>query len=144
MDIGAVRKALAAAAATAVTSPRLTTYGHVPDSPTTPCVFCAEMSVEFDASHGRGMDELRVTMRVLVSRGDSEASQEFLNSMLSGSGRASLKAALESARGEPGEPALSGAADDLRVEAVRGHTWYEHAGTMFLGAELDVRVIGRG
>lgn len=138
----AVRAELARAAATATTSPRMTALAHVPDSPPAPCVFCAEMDVEFDRAHGRGLDEAKIVVRVLVSRSDDVASQQFLNGLMSGSGVASIKAALESARGAPGELALNGAAHDLRVERARGHTWFEHAGMSFLGVEFDVTVIG--
>jgi hypothetical protein len=64
--------------------------------------------------------------------------------MLSGSGPASLKAAIEAARGAPGQYALGGLAHDLHVMRVQGYRWYEHEGAQFVGAELIVKVIGDG
>ncbi|MCX4752894.1 hypothetical protein [Kitasatospora purpeofusca] len=147
MQIAAVRAAIADAART-VTLPagtrKLTATGYTPDSVTEPHFFTGEVAVDFDRTMGRGVDELEITCRVLVGRGDDRAAQAVLDALLSGAGPASLKAAIEAARGAPGEPALGGLAHDLRVERVQGYRWYEHAGVQYVGAELTIRVIGDG
>ncbi|MFF0295551.1 hypothetical protein ACFYST_06070 [Kitasatospora sp. NPDC004614] len=147
MQVSTVRKALAAAARTVVLPsgvPSLTCTGFVPDSVTEPHFFVGEVAVTYDTAMNRRQDELEITCRVLVGRQDDEASQLVLDALLSGAGPASLKAAIEAARGAPGEPALGGLADDFRLERVQGYRWYEHAGIQYVGAELIIHVWGDG
>lgn len=147
MQISAVRDALANAART-ITLPagiaKLTATGFMPDAVVTPHFFVADIEITYDRVMGRGLDELLCTCRVLVSRSDDRSAQRILDAMLSGSGAASLKAALEAARGAPGQFALGGLADDLHLQRVQGYRWFEHADTTYLGAELTVKVIGSG
>jgi hypothetical protein len=147
MQISAVREAIADAAR-AVVLPAglkaLTCTGYVPDAVTAPHFFVAEYEQVFDRVMNRGLDELTFTTRVLVSRADDRAAQQTLDAMLSGSGPASLKAAIEAARGAPGEYALGGLAHDLHVMRVQGYRWYEHAGSTYVGAEVMIKVIGEG
>ncbi|WP_075693870.1 hypothetical protein [Streptomyces acidiscabies] len=147
MQISAVREALADAARAVVLPdgiPKLTCTGYVPDAVTAPAFFVAEYEQDFDKVMGRGLDELVFTSRVLVGRADDRSAQRILDLMLSGSGPASLKQAIEVARGGPGEYALGGLAHDLHVMRVQGYRWYEHNGATFVGAELMVKVIGEG
>ncbi|NEA61360.1 hypothetical protein [Streptomyces sp. SID12488] len=147
MQISAVRDALADAARVVVLPAgigKLTSTGYVPDSVVVPCFFVAEVDINFDKTMGRGTDELMFTCRVLAGRADDRSSQRVLDALLSGAGVASLKQALEAARGAPGELALGGAADDLHLERVQGYRWYEHQGSSYVGAELAVKVIGDG
>ncbi|MEU0397945.1 hypothetical protein ABZ208_35370 [Streptomyces sp. NPDC006208] len=123
---------------------KLVCTGYVPDAITTPAFFCGEYSVEFDKAMRRSLDEVELTCRVLVSRSDDRAAQRLLDAMLAGAGAASLKAAIEAARGAPGEYALGGLAHDLHVMRIQGYRWYEHQGTQYLGAELVIKVIGEG
>lgn len=147
MQISLVRDAIADAARAIVLPAgigKLTCTGYVPDSVVTPCFFVAEVDVTYDRTMGRGMDELSFTCRVLAGRADDRSAQRILDALLSGAGEASLKQAIEAARGAPGESALGGLADDLRLERVQGYRWYEHQGSSFVGAELAVKVIGDG
>ncbi|WP_327413232.1 hypothetical protein [Streptomyces sp. NBC_01233] len=147
MQMSAVREAIAAAAREVVLPsglPKLTCHGYTPDSITAPCFFAAEYSLEFDKAMGRALDEAELTCRVLVGRADDVSAQRTLDALLSGSGPASLKAAIEAARGAPGEYALGGLAHDLHVTRVQGYRWYEHQGTQYVGAELIIRIIGDG
>jgi len=116
----------------------------VPDAITEPAFFVAEFTQEFDGAYGRALDTLEFTARVLVGRQDDRAAQALLDSLLDGSGPTSLKAAIESARGAPGEAALGGLCHDYRVTRVQGYRWYEHADTQYIGAELIISVIGEG
>ncbi|MFD9319289.1 hypothetical protein ACFWDQ_16595 [Streptomyces sp. NPDC060053] len=147
MQISAVREALADAARAVVLPaglPKLTSSGYVPDAVIAPHFFVAEYEQTFDKVMARGLDELIFTSRVLVGRGDDKAAQQMLDAMLSGSGPASLKVAIEAARGAPGDFALGGLAHDLHVMRVQGYRWYEHAGATYVGAELMIKVIGEG
>jgi hypothetical protein len=147
MQISTVRTKIAAAASAVVMptgAPPLTCTGHTPDSVMAPHYFVGEYTQDFDKVYQRGMDKLEFTSRVLVSRADDESSQAILDALLSGSGTSSLKAAIEAARGTPGQLALDGAAHDLRVTRVQGYRWYEHNGTQYVGAELIIEVIGSG
>lgn len=147
MQISPVRDAIATAARAVVLPsgvPKLTSTGYVPDAVTEPHFFVGEVEITFDRAMGRGLDQLEFTCRVLVGRQDDRASQKVLDALLSGAGAASLKAAIEAARGAPGEAALDGLADDLHVMRVQGYRWYEHAGTQYVGAELVIKVIGPG
>lgn len=147
MQISAVRYAIADAARAVVLPDgigKLTSTGYVPDSVAAPAFFVAEVEVAYDRAMGRKLDELLFTCRVLVGRADDRTSQKILDSLLSGSGEASLKQAIEVARGAPGEMALGGLADDLHLQRVQGYRWYEHEGTTYVGAELVIKVIGPG
>lgn len=147
MQISPIRDAIADAAHAVVLPAgigKLVCTGYLPDSVVTPCFYVAEVEINFDKAHGRGMDELLFTCRAYASRADDRSSQQILDAMLSGSGAASLKAAIEAARGAPGEMALGGLADDLHLQRVQGYRWFEHAGSTYLGAELTIKVIGSG
>lgn len=147
MQIAEVREALAIAASAVVLPSgvrKLTCTGYTPDAIAEPHFFVGEVSIEFDKTFGRGLDEVEVTCRVLVGRQDDRAAQKVLDALLSGAGPASLKQALEAARGAPGEAALGGLADDFHVVRVQGYRWYEHAGVQYVGAEIIIRVIGDG
>ncbi|WP_329597763.1 hypothetical protein OIE43_18830 [Streptomyces pseudovenezuelae] len=147
MQISAVRDAIADAARV-VQLPtgigKLTSLGYVPDSVVAPVFFVGEVDITFDKTMGRGTDELLFTCRVLAGRADDRSAQRILDALLSGAGEASLKQAIEAARGAPGELALGGLADDLHLERVQGYRWYEHAGASYVGAELAIKVIGDG
>lgn len=147
MQISAIRAAIADAAR-AVVLPggieKLTCTGYVPDAVTAPHFFVAEYEQVYDRAMNRGLDELTFTTRVLVGRADDRSAQQTLDAMLSGSGPASLKQAIEAARGAPGDYALGGLAHDLHVMRVQGYRWYEHAGSTYVGAELMIKVIGEG
>jgi hypothetical protein len=147
VQISAIRDAIADAARVVVLPAgigKLVCTGYVPDSVVAPCFFVGEVDVNYDKAMGRGMDELLFTCRVLAGRADDRSSQRILDAMLSGAGTASLKVAIEAARGAPGEMALGGLADDLHLERVQGYRWYEHQGSSFVGAELAIKVIGDG
>lgn len=147
MQISLIREAIADAARAVVLPDgiaKLTATGFVPDSVLAPHFFVAEYEQDFDKVMARGLDELTFTSRVLVSRTDDQFAQRTLDGMLSGAGPASLKQAIEAARGAPGEYALGGLAHDLHVMRVQGYRWYEHAGATYVGAELAIKVIGEG
>lgn len=147
MQVSEVRKAIADAARAVVLPAgvgKLTCTGYTPDAVTAPHFFCGEVAVTFDKTFGRGTDELEITCRVLVGTADDKSAQRTLDALISGSGPASLKAAIEAARGAPGVFALGGLAHDLHLMRVQGYRWYEHQDQKFVGAELIIKVIGDG
>ncbi|MFJ3282448.1 hypothetical protein [Streptomyces halstedii] len=146
MEMSAVRAAIAEAASAVVlpAAAKLTCTGYTPDAVTEPHFFCGEYSVEFDRAMNRGLDTAELTCRVLVGLADDESTQRLLDAMLAGSGPASLKQAIEAARGAPGEYALGGLAHDLHVMRVQGYRWYEHQGAQYIGAELITKILGEG
>lgn len=147
MQITLVRDALADAARTIILPAgigKLTSTGYMPDAVTAPAFYIAEYTIDFDKTYRRGLDEIEFTGRILTGRADDKSAQKILDLTLSGAGEASLKQAIEVARGAPGQAALGGLADDLHVMRVQGYRWYEHAGITYVGAELMIRVIGDG
>lgn len=147
MQMAAIRDAIADAARAVVLpagAGKLTCSGFTPDSVVAPHFFAGEYTLEFDKAMGRSLDEAELTCRVLVGRADDVSAQRTLDALLAGSGPASLKAAIEAARGAPGDYALGGLAHDFHVTRVQGYRWYEHQGTQYVGAELIIRIIGDG
>lgn len=142
MEPGAIREALAEAVGSAITS--INAFGYCPDSVPEPCFYAGEVEIDFDRAFQRGMDELRITCRLLVSRADDRSGQAALDRYLAGSGPDSVKAAIEAARGAPGQPALGGLCDDLHLMRVQGYRMYQVGEVQFYGAELIVRIIGEG
>lgn len=146
MQMSEIRNAIADAARTVVlptARAKLTATGYLPDAVSEPHFFCGEYTVDFDRTMRRGLDTVELTSRVLVGLTDDEATQRLLDAMLSGAGPASLKAAIESTR-VPGQGALGGLVDDLHVMRVQGYRWYEHQGQQYIGAELIIKIIGKG
>jgi len=150
MLISAVRQGIADAVSAGVVTPvggtTLLALAYVPDLvPDVPCLFVMPGDLTYDKTMGRGCDELMLTVTLYVSRVDDIAAQLALDAYTAGSGPSSVKAAIEAARGAPGQAALGGACDDLHVPSVRGYQWYLTAGDVrYLGAHWTVRVIGRG
>ncbi|MET9583656.1 hypothetical protein ABZY10_11150 [Streptomyces sp. NPDC006539] len=147
MQPSSIREAIADAARAVVLPDgigKLTATGYVPDAVVAPHFFCGEYSVDFDKAMNRSLDEVELTCRVLVGRADDKSAQVTLDNLLSGAGPASLKSAIEAARGAPGDYALGGLAHDLHVTRMQGYRWYEHQGTQYVGAELIIKIIGEG
>ncbi|WP_282686327.1 MULTISPECIES: hypothetical protein [unclassified Streptomyces] len=147
MEASAIRNAIADAARTVVLPEgigKLTCTGYVPDAVVAPHFFAGEYTVDYDKAMRRSLDEVELTCRVLVGRADDKAGQRTLDALLAGSGPASLKQAIEAARGAPGEYALGGLAHDLHVMRMQGYRWYEHNGIDYVGAELIIKIIGEG
>lgn len=140
MDIKAIRKALADVVRDAV--PSLNCFGYLPESIPEPCFYVGEVEIDFDRTFRRGLDEALITCRVLTGRSDDRAGQEALDRYLSGSGEHSIKAAIEAARGAPGEAALGGLCDDLHVRRVQAYRLFLVGEVYYYGAEIIVRVIG--
>ena len=139
MDLQAICAGIADAVANR-NIPGLTVSHYVPDAPVEPHFFIAEPSIDYDRTFGKTAD-LEIVCRLLVGRQDDEASQRLLRKYLSTGTAESIKDAIESGRGGPGQPALNGACDDLWVRRAERPRWYDHAGTLYLGVDIVVRVV---
>lgn len=149
MDVRAVRQGVADAineAAIVVNGHPLTAFSFVPAEGPTPFAYVQLEGVSFDKTFHRGLDEIELTLMVMCSISDDQSGQEQLDALLSGSGSSSIKAAMEAARGAPGESALGGAADDVYVDGTdSAPRWFDWSdGKKYYGCGLKVRVIGPG
>jgi hypothetical protein len=144
MDVQLILQRLTTAAATASGLRAITPLDYVPDDFEPPCIFPAGVKVDFDQTMHRGTDKITARLRLLVARTDDREGQHQLYTYMKGSGSASIKAAMESARGVPGVGALSGACDDFRVTGVGEARWFEHAGEQYIGADFTVDIWGDG
>lgn len=144
LDIDAVAIELAAAVTAAnitLNGFKVTATDFVPDALTPPHFAPAEFTNTFHRSFG-GRDEWLVTCRLFTSRADDAEGQRTARKVASSTGAESLLAALEAARGEPGERALNGEADDLVVREARGPRLYQVGESNFYGVEFVVFVTG--
>ncbi|MFA5712165.1 hypothetical protein [Mycolicibacterium sp.] len=139
MDLHAICAGIADAVSDA-SIPGLTVSAYVPDSPNEPHFFIAEPSIDYDRTFGKTAD-LEIVARLLVGRQDDEASQRLLRRYLSTGNPESVKDAIQAARGGPGQPALNGACDDLWVRRAERPRWYDHAGTLYLGVDIVIKVV---
>lgn len=141
MDVVAVYSGLATAASTIN---GLRCFDFVPDAPNPPCFFPAELEQDYDKAFGGGLEAWTVTCRVLVPRSDDRSGQKELQGYLKRTGPTSIRAAIEATRVR-GVGALGGVCHDLHVRKSTGYGMYEHpAGSFWLGAELEVYIIGKG
>lgn len=141
-----MRVAVANAASAVVCDPPLTCFPYVPQDGPTPFLYVQVEGVAYDKAMARGMDEIVLSLMVMVSTADDISGQRFVDALLSGSGSASLKAAIDAARGAPGEHALDGAADDIHLIGTESPPrWYEwRDGVKYYGVGLKALVIGSG
>jgi hypothetical protein len=145
MDLEVVTERLAAAVA-AYGLPDFTALPYVPDSVNPPTGYCADIRIAYEGSEVTygGDEDVEIIWRVLTSRSDDLSGQALLKRYMARTGPTSVRAALESARGEPGQAALAGACDDYHVRRVQGHRLYTVGDKQYYGAEWIVHVIGDG
>jgi hypothetical protein len=92
-------------------------------------------SIEFDATYGRGCDVVTVTLFVLLGRASERAGAEALLGYMSGSGEASVKAAVEAG--------TYTACDDVHVATAAAGV-ITADGVDSLGATFTATITGRG
>jgi hypothetical protein len=134
VDIDAVQRGLAAAAATIA---GLTALPTLPDAIDPPTFATVEIEVDYHLTFGNGLGGTLFTCGIFTSRGDTEAGRAALAGYISPTGTNSLRAAIEA------DKKLGGACKQLVAERARGAgRLYTIAGVDYLGAMIDVRVWG--
>lgn len=74
----------------------LQTYAYPPDAITPPAALMWPDAVTYDATYGRGLDQLSVRLWLVVGRTDVASAWSALSTYTSGSGTSAIKAVLES------------------------------------------------
>lgn len=87
-------------------------YDTIPDSVNVPCAVVSNVTMTWDETMGRGLDNADFEVMVIVSRMSERAGQDKLDALLAGSGASSVKTALEA--GVPPR-SLSGAVSTMQV-----------------------------
>lgn len=142
-EVGEIKDAMRAAFL-AANIPELDVYRFLPASMHLPCLIIGEVQITPNGTFGgpgaSGMETMVFTLSVFTSTADDEDGQRRLDDLISRDGP--IRAALWAMRGEPGEMALDGAADDLSLVDISGYGMISIAGNESLyGANLSVRVI---
>lgn len=108
-------------------------------NPTPPAVMVFPSEIEYDSAMSRGHDDWLLTVQAMVGLASDIGAQQRLDELLAPSGPSSVKDLLEPA---PGQPALGGIVDDIRVESCTGYRVYVRTGgDAAIGAEWSVRVL---
>jgi hypothetical protein len=145
VQIKLVKKAISDAVAV-LEIPDLDCFPFVPAEPPIPSFYVGEVTLDPNQSFGPGPgghDEADIVCRVLVSAAEDADGQGRLDDYLSRSGPYSIRAALNTARGLPGQLALGGTCDDFVITRIDGYRMIptSNQGLAF-GAQITVRVIG--
>jgi len=147
MGLAAVRKALCAAVDNAeiiVGGKQLTCYPRTPSAVNVPCFYVGEFTGDPQIDFGDVTDSYTFMCRVYTSEVDDETGQDAIDELLERSGPTSVRAVITAAAGRPGEYALSGACDDLKIVDFNGPHRFTVGLTTYYGAEIRVFVIGAG
>jgi hypothetical protein len=142
-EVGAIKRAMVSAFKAAMPK-GIDVYYGVPDSMHLPAICVGEVQITpartMGNAAGPGMEEMVVTVSVFSSTVEDESGQQLLDALLSRNGK--VRKAIWDMRGEPGQEALEGAADDLHLFDISGYGMISIGdnGTLY-GANLSVRVI---
>jgi hypothetical protein len=142
-EVGAIKDSMVENFRTAMPK-AIEVYHGVPDSMDIPCLCVGEVQITpsrtMGNSAGPGMEEMVVTISVFTGTAEDESGQRLLDALISRNGK--VRKALWDMRGDPGLPALGGAADDLYLFDISGYGMISIGdnGTLY-GATLSVRVI---
>ena len=114
---------------------RLRIYDTIPDVVVTPCAVVGQLDFTFDLDNARGLDQASVDVYVIVQRLSERTGQDKLDLFLAGSGKGSIKTAIESDR------TLGGLVDTLRVTSAESGT-YTSGEQSFLSYRYNVTIWG--
>ena len=114
---------------------RLRIYDTIPDIVTPPCAVVGQLDFTFDIDNARGLDQASVDVYVIVQRLSERTGQNTLDDFLAGSGKGSIKTALESDR------SLGGLVDTLRVITAESGT-YTSGDQSFLSYRYNLTIWG--
>ncbi len=120
-ELAAVKDAVVSAFQTAMPKGVEVYYG-VPTSMHFPCLCVGEVEISGPQTMGgdtQGMERFVLTISVFVSAAEDVDAQRVLDAMLARGGK--IRTALWEMRGEPGQEALGGAADDISFTGVSGY-----------------------
>ncbi len=131
-DIQGVRDALKV---NLQTIPRLRVYDNIPDVVVPPCAVVGQLDFTFDIDNQRGLDQASVDVFVIVQRLSERTGQDKLDFFLAGSGKGSIKTALESDR------TLGGLVNTLRVISAESGT-YTSGDASFLSYRYNLTIWG--
>ena len=131
-DVNGVRDALKV---NLQTISRLRIYDTIPDIVTPPCAVVGQLDFTFDIDNARGLDQASVDVYVIVQRLSERTGQDKLDNFLAGSGKGSIKTAIESDR------TLGGLVDTLRVISAESGT-YTSGDQSFLSYRYNVTIWG--
>jgi hypothetical protein len=144
MDVDAVCTAIAAAITAAeltVNDHQVTATPYAADSYVVPHFYTAEFEIPYDQTFAAN-PQMTLTCRLLLSSADDLAGQQQ-SKKLTSTGVGTLHQAFRDMRGDPGQPALSGACDDLHLRLARGPRLLDVGGEVFYyGIEFTVFVMG--
>lgn len=142
-EVAAVKDAMVSAFREAM--PRgVETYYGVPNTMHLPCICVGEVTITpartMGNASGPGMEEMVVMVSAFTSTAEDESGQRILDALLSRNGK--VRSAIWAMRGEDGEAALGGAADDLHLFDISGYGMISVGdnGTLY-GANMSIRVI---
>ena len=112
----------------------LRTSSFVPDDPKPPVAVVMPDTITFDRSFGRGLDEYRFTVMVIVGKVSDRAAQAALDAYCNPTGASSIKTALEA------DTTLGGRCADLRVTEMRNYQSLTVGEVTYLAAEFVVQL----
>jgi hypothetical protein len=131
-DVNGVREALKV---NLQTISRLRIYDNIPDIVVPPCAVVGQLDFIFDIDNMRGLDQASVDVYVIVQRLSERTGQDKLDNFLAGSGKGSIKTAIESDR------TLGGLVDTLRVITAESGT-YTSGDQSFLSYRYNLTIWG--
>ena len=131
-DVNGVRDALKV---NLQTISRLRIYENIPDVVVPPCAVVGQLDFTFDIDNARGLDQASVDVYVIVQRLSERTGQDKLDNFLAGSGKGSIKTAIESDR------SLGGLVDTLRVISAESGT-YTSGEQSFLSYRYNLTIWG--
>lgn len=125
---------------------QLTVTPYMPLYPTPPHFYPFNWRINYDRTYGTsieaGMAELTTTWHLCLSLASDESGHQEAT-RLAGSGETTIRSVLIGARGAPGEDALGGACDDLRLTGASGPNLINISDTVnLLVIEFPIFVIG--
>ena len=110
-------------------------YDQIPDVIVPPCAVVGQLDFTFDIDNARGLDQASVDVYVIVQRISERAGQDKLDELLAGTGKKSIKTAIESDR------SLGGLVNTLRVITAESGT-YNSGDQAFLSYRYNLTIWG--
>jgi hypothetical protein len=110
----------------------LRTSATIPDNVNPPIALVQPISVLFDSTFNRGMQQYTFHVQVIVGRVDERTAQNNIDAFCSSTGLKSIKLAIE------GDKSLGGIVFDTRVTELRNYGQVTISDVVYLSAEFTV------